>query len=31
MTLATHSPIQQKPLSVDEFLAQYGNDNRYEL
>lgn len=31
MPLATHSPTQQKPLSVDEFLAQYGNDNRYEL
>jgi Uma2 family endonuclease len=24
-------PIQQKPLSFDEFLARYGGDNRYEL
>jgi len=24
-------PIQQKPLSFDEFLAGYGDDNRYEL
>jgi Uma2 family endonuclease len=23
--------IQQQPLSVDEFLARYGDDNRYEL
>ncbi len=23
--------IQQKPLSFDEFLTQYGGDNRYEL
>jgi Uma2 family endonuclease len=39
MTIATddlrsvvdHRPIQQKLLSFDEFLAQYGGDNRYEL
>ncbi|MGB3203352.1 MAG: Uma2 family endonuclease [Nodosilinea sp.] len=31
MTLAVNPPIQQKPLSVDEFLARYGDDNRYEL
>jgi Uma2 family endonuclease len=31
MTIATDRPIQQKPLSFDEFLAQYGGDKRYEL
>jgi Uma2 family endonuclease len=31
MTLATDRPIQQKPLSFDEFIAHYGGDNRYEL
>lgn len=39
MTIATHSagaqandqPIQQKPVSFDEFLTRYGSDNRYEL
>ncbi|MGV0026631.1 Uma2 family endonuclease [Phormidesmis priestleyi] len=31
MTIATDRPRQQKPLSVDEFLACYGSDNRYEL
>jgi len=31
MTLAIDQPIQQKPLSFDEFLARYGGDNRYEL
>ncbi|MBE9160537.1 Uma2 family endonuclease [Nodosilinea sp. LEGE 06152] len=31
MTLAVNPPIQQKPLSVDEFLARYGDNNRYEL
>lgn len=31
MTVATDEPIQQRPLSVDEFLARYGGDNRYEL
>jgi Uma2 family endonuclease len=31
MTLAIEQPIQQKPLSFDEFIARYGGDNRYEL
>ena len=31
MTIATNPPLQQRPLSVDEFLARYGDDNRYEL
>ncbi len=31
MTLAIDPPIQQRPLSFDDFLAQYGGDNRYEL
>jgi Uma2 family endonuclease len=31
MTVTTDRPIQQKALSFDEFLAQYGGDNRYEL
>jgi Uma2 family endonuclease len=31
MTLATDRAIQQKPLSFDEFIAQHGGDNRYEL
>jgi Uma2 family endonuclease len=31
MTIAADRPIQQKALSFDEFLAQYGGDNRYEL
>jgi len=31
MTLAIDQPIQQKPLSFDEFLARYGGNNRYEL
>jgi Uma2 family endonuclease len=31
MTLALDQPIQQKPLSFDEFIARYGGDNRYEL
>ncbi|MGF1480620.1 MAG: Uma2 family endonuclease [Cyanophyceae cyanobacterium] len=31
MTLAINQPIQQKPLSFDEFLACYGSYNRYEL
>jgi Uma2 family endonuclease len=31
MTVATDRLIQQKPLSFDDFLAQYGGDNRYEL
>jgi Uma2 family endonuclease len=32
MTIATlGNPIQQQPLSFDEFFARYGGDNRYEL
>ncbi|BAY29552.1 hypothetical protein NIES2107_13950 [Nostoc carneum NIES-2107] len=31
MTTAINQPIQQKPLSFDEFIARYGGDNRYEL
>lgn len=31
MTIAINQPIQQPPLSFDEFLARYGGDNRYEL
>ncbi len=31
MALAINQLIQQKPLIVDEFLTQYGGDNRYEL
>jgi Uma2 family endonuclease len=31
MTIAIDQPIQEKPLSFDEFLARYGGDNRYEL
>jgi Uma2 family endonuclease len=31
MTIATDRSILQKPLSFDEFIAQYGSDNRYEL
>jgi len=31
MTVAFDQPIQEKPLSFDEFLARYGGDNRYEL
>lgn len=31
MTLSINPPTQQQPLSVDEFLALYGDDNRYEL
>jgi Uma2 family endonuclease len=31
MTIATDRPIQQKPLSFDEFLVLYGGNNRYEL
>lgn len=30
-TPAIDQPIQQKPLSFDEFLTRYGGDNRYEL
>ncbi|RZM82945.1 Uma2 family endonuclease [Leptolyngbya iicbica] len=31
MALAIDHSAPQKPLSFDEFLAQYGGDNRYEL
>ena len=31
MTITIDQPIQQQPLSFDEFLACYGGDNRYEL
>jgi len=31
MTIAINQPIQQKPLSFDEFLTRYSGDNRYEL
>jgi Uma2 family endonuclease len=31
MTIASHQPIPQKPLSFDEFLVLYRGDNRYEL
>ena len=31
MTPAISQPIQQQPISFDEFLTRYGDDNRYEL
>ena len=31
MALAIDQLTQQKPLSFDEFLSQYGGNNRYEL
>ena len=31
MTAASNLLPQRRPLSVDEFLTQYGGDNRYEL
>jgi Uma2 family endonuclease len=31
MIIAIDQPIQQKPLSFDEFITRYGGDNRYEL
>jgi Uma2 family endonuclease len=31
MTITINQPIQQKPLSFDDFLGCYGADNRYEL
>ncbi|PZO23472.1 MAG: hypothetical protein DCF25_00085 [Leptolyngbya foveolarum] len=31
MTLATDRLVPLKPLSVDDFLARYGDNNRYEL
>jgi Uma2 family endonuclease len=31
MTVTADRRIQQKPLTFDEFVAQYGDDKRYEL
>ena len=31
MTISIDQPLQQKPLSFDEFCARYGGDNRYEV
>jgi Uma2 family endonuclease len=31
MTITVDQPIQQQPLSSDDFLDRYGGDNRYEL
>ena len=31
MTIASSIPLQHKPLDVDDFLARYADDNRYEL
>lgn len=31
MSIASNRTVQHRPLSFDEFLAQYGSDNRYEL
>ncbi len=31
MTVTTDRRIQPKPLTFDEFVAQYGDDKRYEL
>jgi Uma2 family endonuclease len=31
MTIIIDQPIQQKPISFDDFLVDYGGDNRYEL
>jgi Uma2 family endonuclease len=31
MTITIDQPIQQKPISFDEFLVSYGGNNRYEL
>ncbi len=31
MTFAIDRSVQQKSLSFDEFIVQYGSDNRYEL
>ena len=31
MTVATEYPIQQKALTFDQFLTNYGDDDRYEL
>jgi Uma2 family endonuclease len=31
MTIAIDHPLQQQPFNFEEFLARYGDDNRYEL
>ena len=31
MTIATERPIQQQLLSFEDFIARYGDSNRYEL
>ena len=31
MTIAIDQPLHQKPISFDEFLDRYGDNNRYEL
>ena len=31
MTIASSIPLQHKSLDVDDFLARYADDNRYEL
>jgi len=31
MAFAIDQHLQQQPLSVDQFLARYGDDNRSEL
>lgn len=31
MTITIDQPIQQKPISFEEFLVSYGGNNRYEL
>jgi Uma2 family endonuclease len=31
MTITIDQPIQQKPISFDEFLVRYSGENRYEL
>lgn len=31
MTISIDQPLQQQPLSFEEFLARYGGENRYEL
>jgi Uma2 family endonuclease len=31
MIIAIDHPIQQQPISFEDFLSLYGGDNRYEL
>jgi Uma2 family endonuclease len=31
MLIAIEHPIQQKPITLEEFLVKYGDDDRYEL